>query len=155
MSNFGHAHDCSAHSSGAPSVHQTLDEMEFERGIWSAAVSGDLEEVQRHLGKGENANRMDSSGYTPLVWATRICYMHTLHRNWLLCFSMVSSSLICLFHKNIIICFDNFQNVYIRNYWTVPKYEIFIYLLLYRGKIPLLVGFETVTIRSLNPHRSS
>lgn len=118
MSNFGHAHDCSAHSSGAPSVHQTLDEMEFERGIWSAAVSGDLEEVQRHLGKGENANRMDSSGYTPLVWATRICYMHTLHRNWLLCFSMVSSSLICLFHKNIIICFDNFKNVYIRNYWS-------------------------------------
>lgn len=87
--------------------------------------------------------------------SSRICYMHTLHRNWLLCFSMVSSSLICLFHKNIIICFDNFKNVYIRNYWTVPKYEIFIYLLLYRGKIPLLVGFETVTIRSLNPHRSS
>lgn len=75
MSSFGHAHDCSAHTSGAPSVHQTLDEMEFERGIWSAAVSGDLEEVQRHLGKGENANRMDSSGYTALVCS----YKNLLH----------------------------------------------------------------------------
>lgn len=71
MSSFGHAHDCSDHSSGAPSVHQTLDEMEFERGIWSAAVSGDLEEVQRRLGKGENANRTDSSGYTALHYASR------------------------------------------------------------------------------------
>ena len=67
MSNHGHAHDCGAHVSGAPSVHQTLDEMEFERGIWSAALCGDYEEVQRHLRRGENANRTDSSGYTALV----------------------------------------------------------------------------------------
>ena len=67
MSNHGHAHDCGAHVSGAPSVHQNLDEMEFERGIWSAALCGDYEEVQRHLRRGENANRTDSSGYTALV----------------------------------------------------------------------------------------
>ncbi|XP_062566038.1 ankyrin repeat domain-containing protein 39-like [Saccostrea cucullata] len=73
MNNFssGHAHNCGAHSSGAPSVHQTLDEMEFERGIWSAALNGDYVEVQKHLEKGENANVTDSSGYTALHYASR------------------------------------------------------------------------------------
>lgn len=156
MSSFGHAHDCSAHSSGAPSVHQTLDEMEFERGIWSAAVSGDLEEVQRRLGKGENANRTDSSGYTALVWAIQICFMHTLNRNWLLCLSLVSSSLFCLFHKNIKFCFDNLKKIYkkLLNSSKLGPTKFWC-LLLYRGKTPLLVWFETMIVKSLNPHRSS
>jgi hypothetical protein len=44
-----------------------MDEMEFERGIWSSALCGDYAEVLRHLEKGENVNRADSSGYTALV----------------------------------------------------------------------------------------
>lgn len=59
-------HECSGHFS-APSVHQTLDELEFERGIWSAALNGDLTEVKRHLLKDIDADKTDKSGYTALV----------------------------------------------------------------------------------------
>lgn len=59
MSSFGYVYDCSVYSFGVLLVYQILDEMEFERGIWLVVVSGDLEEVQRYIGKGENVNRMD------------------------------------------------------------------------------------------------
>ncbi|XP_057212118.1 ankyrin repeat domain-containing protein 39 [Triplophysa rosa] len=61
---------CSAHRS-APSVHQTLDEMEFERGIWSAALDGDLEKVRSFLRKGIDPNLRDQSHYTALHYAGR------------------------------------------------------------------------------------
>merc|ERR1712002_576762 len=50
---------------------QTLHEMEFERGIWSAAVDGDIKKVQKFIFKGNNPNLLDSSGYTALHYAAR------------------------------------------------------------------------------------
>lgn len=67
MSSFGYGYDCSVYSFVVLLVYQILDEMEFERGIWLVVVSGDLEEVQRYLGKGENVNRIDFLGYIVLV----------------------------------------------------------------------------------------
>ena len=68
--NHGNHHhgDSCCHQSAAPrSVYQTLDEMDFERGLWSAAVDGDKERVQKFLDKGEDPNTMDKSGFAPLV----------------------------------------------------------------------------------------
>ncbi|XP_076846344.1 ankyrin repeat domain-containing protein 39 [Brachyhypopomus gauderio] len=55
----------------APSVHQTLDEMDFERGIWSAALDADLERVQLLLKRGTDPNIRDQTGYTALHYASR------------------------------------------------------------------------------------
>ena len=47
---------------------QDLDEMEFERGIWGAALNGDLSKVQRLLRTSRNnAHARDSSGMVVLV----------------------------------------------------------------------------------------
>nr|XP_002740656.1 PREDICTED: ankyrin repeat domain-containing protein 39-like isoform X1 [Saccoglossus kowalevskii]XP_006823946.1 PREDICTED: ankyrin repeat domain-containing protein 39-like isoform X2 [Saccoglossus kowalevskii] len=73
----GHSHDengacCSSEGQAAySSVTQTLEEMEFERGIWTAAMSGDVEEVRKYLDKDGDPNVQDSSGYTALHYASR------------------------------------------------------------------------------------
>ena len=41
--------------------------MDFERGIWQAAVDGDEKRVKKFLAQGVSANTKDSSGYTALV----------------------------------------------------------------------------------------
>ena len=65
--NHHHGDSC-CHQSAAPkSVYQTLDEMDFERGLWSAAVDGDVERVRRFLDKDEDPNDVDKSGFAPLV----------------------------------------------------------------------------------------
>ncbi|KAM6954623.1 ankyrin repeat domain-containing protein 39 [Aplochiton taeniatus] len=65
-------HQCSCCSHQvAPSVCQTLDEMDFERGIWSAAMDGDLERVMSLVHKGTDPNQKDSSRYTALHYASR------------------------------------------------------------------------------------
>ncbi len=46
-----------------------LQEMEFERGIWSAAMDGEEEKVRRLLGSGTSPDTTDSAGYTALVGA--------------------------------------------------------------------------------------
>ncbi|XP_029157445.1 ankyrin repeat domain-containing protein 39 [Nylanderia fulva] len=53
------------------SVHQTLDEMVFERGLWRAALEGDVERVEMLLKRGHDARAEDSAGYTPLHYAAR------------------------------------------------------------------------------------
>ena len=56
--------DCSCHLTSTGS--QNLDELDFERGIWSAAVDGDVDKM-RHLLKRSNnadANAKDSAGET-------------------------------------------------------------------------------------------
>ena len=45
--------------------------MEFERGIWLAAMDGDTEKVKRFLMKGTDPSCTDSSGYTALVSVKR------------------------------------------------------------------------------------
>ncbi|XP_036367055.1 uncharacterized protein LOC118767104 [Octopus sinensis] len=63
-------HVCCQSQSLQPSLHQTLPELDFERGLWNDAVTGDIEGVRRKLEKqryGCTANATDTSGYTPLA----------------------------------------------------------------------------------------
>ncbi len=53
------------------SVTQTIDEMEFERGIWQATIDNNLAHVKTLLGKGVSVNARDNSGYTALHYASR------------------------------------------------------------------------------------
>ena len=47
---------------------QNLDEMDFTRGIWSAAMNGEVDRVQNYLDKKCSPDALDSSGYTALVY---------------------------------------------------------------------------------------
>ncbi|KAK7484865.1 hypothetical protein BaRGS_00023908 [Batillaria attramentaria] len=67
--NHGH-HDCGGHVLGS-AVHQTLDEMEFERGLWSAALTGQTDDIENRIEKGDDVNATDKSGYTALHYAAR------------------------------------------------------------------------------------
>ena len=42
-------------------------ELDFERGIWSAALDGELARVTKLLASGTDPSSTDSSGYTALV----------------------------------------------------------------------------------------
>ena len=53
------------------SVVQSLKELEFERGLWSAACDNDLDRCKDLLKRGHDPNRTDTSGYTPLHYAVR------------------------------------------------------------------------------------
>ncbi|KAF7989412.1 hypothetical protein HCN44_008086 [Aphidius gifuensis] len=63
-------HGACCKSTGS-SLRQTLDEMDFERGIWHAAQTDDLERVKNLLSQGTSASEVDSSGYTALHYAAR------------------------------------------------------------------------------------
>jgi len=58
---------CSCCQQPVSSVSQTLEEMDFERGIWSAAVNGDTSRVNKILSGGGDPNVPDSSSFTALV----------------------------------------------------------------------------------------
>ena len=60
---------CSHTSSST--VQQSMDEVEFERGIWAAARDGEEDRVMELLRKGWDPSSMDSSGYTALHYAAR------------------------------------------------------------------------------------
>ncbi|KAF6214731.1 hypothetical protein GE061_009474 [Apolygus lucorum] len=60
-----------SHVIANPSVTQTLDEMDFERGLWYPAMQGDLAQIDKILAKGVDVNSTDKSGYTPLHYAVR------------------------------------------------------------------------------------
>ncbi|MEQ2243494.1 hypothetical protein ILYODFUR_007545 [Ilyodon furcidens] len=66
-----HQCSCCSHAVSSPSVHQTLDEMDFERGMWSAALDGDLQRVKLLVLKGTDPNMKDSAGYTALHYGCR------------------------------------------------------------------------------------
>lgn len=57
------------------SVHQTLDEMEWERGIWNAALTGDVEKVKSIISKAKDPRGLvrtpDNFGFTALHYAAR------------------------------------------------------------------------------------
>ncbi|GFG39677.1 hypothetical protein Cfor_05224 [Coptotermes formosanus] len=66
--------DCHSHihcSLGTSSLYQTLDELDFERGIWYAAQHDDLERVEQLLNKGVSPDTQDSAGYCALHYAAR------------------------------------------------------------------------------------
>ncbi|XP_058060716.1 ankyrin repeat domain-containing protein 39 [Anopheles bellator] len=67
------AHGCHGHQcppkSGAVAV-QSLDELDFDRGIWSAAMNNELDRLRTLVTKGHLHDR-DSCGYTALHYAAR------------------------------------------------------------------------------------
>ncbi|XP_074526800.1 ankyrin repeat domain-containing protein 39 isoform X1 [Halichoeres trimaculatus] len=71
MASESHKCSCCSHPVSSSSVYQTLDEMDFERGIWSAAMDGDLERVKSLFQKGTDPNLRDKAGYTALHYASR------------------------------------------------------------------------------------
>jgi len=60
---------CSHSSSSA--ANQTLNELEFERGLWTAALDDDLLKCQELVQRGHDPSQPDSSGFTPLHYAVR------------------------------------------------------------------------------------
>uniref|UniRef100_UPI00358E9B12 ankyrin repeat domain-containing protein 39-like n=1 Tax=Myxine glutinosa TaxID=7769 RepID=UPI00358E9B12 len=50
---------------------QSLEEMDFERGIWTAALDGNVERIEAFLRKGVQPDIRDSSGFTALHYASR------------------------------------------------------------------------------------
>ena len=56
--------DCSSKPS---SCAQSLTEMDFERGIWQAALDGNVKRVRSLLDRGGDPDARDGSGYTALV----------------------------------------------------------------------------------------
>lgn len=53
-----------------------MKEMEFERGIWAAAMDGETGKVKRFLSNGVDPSCTDASGYTALVDP---CSKHIIH----------------------------------------------------------------------------
>ena len=60
--------ECSAHPN---STAQTLSELEFERGVWNAAIENDTPKLIKLLNNGNDPNQKDNSGYTALHYAAR------------------------------------------------------------------------------------
>lgn len=50
---------------------QSLDELDFERGIWYAAQYGDLGRVEKLTKDGCDVDKLDTAGYTALHYAAR------------------------------------------------------------------------------------
>lgn len=70
----GHGHSCGCcQTIVSGSTTQTLQELDFERGIWSAALNGDVERVEKFLTTRTDPNILDSAGYSALV---RCSYIH-------------------------------------------------------------------------------
>ncbi|XP_033100497.1 ankyrin repeat domain-containing protein 39-like [Anneissia japonica] len=60
--------ECSCHDSHG--VSQSLGEMDFERGIWSAALYNDYERIKKLL-KNTPVDKLDATGYTALHYSSR------------------------------------------------------------------------------------
>ncbi|XP_030145735.4 ankyrin repeat domain-containing protein 39 isoform X2 [Taeniopygia guttata] len=62
---------CCPGPAAVPSVHQSLPEMDFERGIWAAARDGDEARVLQLLERRGDPAERDRAGYTALHYASR------------------------------------------------------------------------------------
>lgn len=64
---------CHLSSNINASVYETLDELDFRRGLWSSAQQNDLDEIRQRLTTidPKMINRCDASGYTPLHYSVR------------------------------------------------------------------------------------
>lgn len=59
-----------------------MQELDFSRGIWTAAMDGDEQTVSRMLSEGTDPNIQDTSGYSPLVTLKK--YINKLKMNFYL-----------------------------------------------------------------------
>lgn len=57
---------CCSHASGA-GYQQSLSELDFERGLWGAALEGDVSRLKNLLDRGHAVDSTDNYGYTALV----------------------------------------------------------------------------------------
>ncbi|KAI6653379.1 Ankyrin repeat domain-containing protein 39-like [Oopsacas minuta] len=72
MAECKHSEDCCQHQPAVTSVVQTIDEMDFERGIWNAALMGNIHKIENMIAKdGIDPNLTDNYGYTALHYAAR------------------------------------------------------------------------------------
>jgi len=76
---MAHSHDSEHTCSLSPissygNCYQSMDEMNFIRGIWTAAIDGDLDRVNKLLEKG--VDKRDSWGFTALHYAVRHDHVH-------------------------------------------------------------------------------
>ncbi|XP_026883051.2 ankyrin repeat domain-containing protein 39 [Electrophorus electricus] len=71
MDPHGVHRSCGGRCFSAPGARQTLAEMDFGRGLWSAALDGDLERIGLVLKKGTDPDIRDQTGYTALHYASR------------------------------------------------------------------------------------
>lgn len=71
MSDHQHCH-CHAAPPTA-NVFETLDELDFRRGLWSSAQQNDIDEFRQRLSTidSKSIDKCDASGYTPLHYAVR------------------------------------------------------------------------------------
>lgn len=67
---IGSAHGCNC-ASNPSTCAQSLTEMDFERGIWQAALDGNVKRVGSLLDRGGDPDARDGSGYTALHYASR------------------------------------------------------------------------------------
>ncbi|XP_068733040.1 ankyrin repeat domain-containing protein 39-like isoform X2 [Montipora capricornis] len=65
-----HEEACGCASKPQPCA-QSFTEMDFERGIWQAALDGNMKRVRSLLDKGGDPDARDGSGYTALHYASR------------------------------------------------------------------------------------
>lgn len=74
--NSNHEHVCTVNVTSTANVFQSLNEMEFERGIWYASQTGDIERVIKLvMRQRQDVNQIDSAGYTSLHYAARNGYL--------------------------------------------------------------------------------
>lgn len=64
-----HPSDCGC-SRHASSTQQTISELDFERGIWNAAIYNEVERIKNFIEYGKTMDR-DNFGYTALHYAAR------------------------------------------------------------------------------------
>lgn len=65
-------HECGGACNHTSTATQSLDELEFQRGLWTAAINGDLPKIQNMLKSGTaDVNSQDDYGYTPLIYSVR------------------------------------------------------------------------------------
>lgn len=60
--------------------------MDFSRGIWSAAMNGEVDRVKKLLSEGTSVNIQDTSGYSALVCTITSNY-HNINMKLALCLS--------------------------------------------------------------------
>ncbi|XP_031635304.1 ankyrin repeat domain-containing protein 39 [Contarinia nasturtii] len=73
-----HQHDTDCKCKSTVAV-QSLDEMDFERGIWSAALYNDLKKLDKYIAEG-HTNNFDTTGYTAIHYAARSGHLTVCHK---------------------------------------------------------------------------